>query len=82
MPAPIMPAPRTPSLRTVSFSAWPGRWASLSAFCLLTKSVRTMFRATGSRTSLVKYRASIRRPASIGTAVPSYTADRIEIGAG
>ena len=48
-----------------------GRRTSLSAACLLTNRVRVMLRATGPATSCGKKRDSMRRPASIGTVVPS-----------
>ena len=82
MPAPIMPAPRTPSFDTFDFSMPCGRRASLSALPLLTNSVRIMLRATGPHSSEPKYCDSIARPASKVVAQPSYMADWAAIGAG
>src|SRR3546814_5408169 len=55
MPAPIMPAPSTPTFFASDFGTPDGRRAPFSAACLLIKVVRIMLRATGSVSSLAKY---------------------------
>ena len=82
IPAPIMPAPRMPSLFTFDFSIPSGRRASLSALPLFTNSVRIMLRATGPASRVPKYCDSIFSPASIEVAAPSKMADWAAIGAG
>src|SRR3989344_5277327 len=81
-PAPIMPAPSTPSLPTLGGGTSAGRLASLSSRPLLMNSVRIRLRATGSASRRPKYLRSTRSPASSGSCVPSSTQDRIASGAG
>ena len=71
MPAPIMPAPSMPSLRTCDFGGPAGRRASLSARPLLMNIVRIRLRATGPESSWPKYFDSTASAASIGSSVPS-----------
>src|SRR3546814_10297266 len=59
MPAPIMPAPSTPTFLTSSLGTPAGRRAPRSAAVLLMKVVRIIFRATGSVSSFAKYLDSI-----------------------
>ena len=70
-PAPIMPAPSTPSFVTGRFSGPFGRRTSLSAAPLLMNSVRDILRDTGSISSETKYLVSISSALSIGSTVPS-----------
>jgi hypothetical protein len=70
MPAPIIPAPSTPSLRTL-WSGALGRTAPFSSACLLRKSERIIAVDDGFRSTLVNQRASIRSAVSNGTSAPS-----------
>ena len=70
------------SLRTLDFGMLAGRRESFSAAPLLMNIGRMMLRATGSAMSLPKYFDSTRKAASMGSCVPSNTAERMAIGAG
>ena len=70
MPAPIMPAPRTPSFRTF-WSGTSGRFAPFSSASLLTKSERIIALDEGFIRTLVNQRASIFSAVSKGTSAPS-----------
>ena len=71
MPAPIIPAPSTPSLRTLWSGTALGRTAPFSSACLLTKSERIIAVDDGFISTLVNQRASIRIAVSKGTSAPS-----------
>ena len=70
MPAPIMPAPMTPSFLTV-WSAAAGRFAPFSSASLLMKSDRIIAEEEGFIRTEVKCRASIFSAVSKGTSAPS-----------
>ena len=82
MPAPIMPAPSTPTFFAANFSKPSGRRAPFSAACLEMKVVRMMLRATGSVSSLAKYLPSTVSALSKGSCRPWNTQLRIASGAG
>src|SRR3546814_19501861 len=82
MPAPIMPAPSTPTFFASDFGTPDGRRAPFSAACLLIKVVRIMLRATGSVRSLAKYLLSTASALSNGNCAPSKIVDNIARGAG
>ena len=69
MPAPIMPAPRTPSFFTL-WSAEAGHGA-LSSACLLMNSERIIAPEDGFISTRVNQRASILSAVSKGTSAPS-----------
>ena len=70
MPAPIMPAPRTPSFLTLA-SGRAGRTAPFSSACLLRKRVRIIAEDEGFIRVRVNQRASMRSAASKSTRAPS-----------
>ncbi len=70
MPAPIMPAPSTPSFFTL-WSGWSGRAAPFSSACLLRKSERIIAVDEGFISTWVNQRASMRSAVSKGTSAPS-----------
>ncbi len=70
MPAPIMPAPSTPTFDTLA-SGTPGRLAPFSSFSLLMKRERIIASEEGFIRTWVNQRASILRAVSKGTSAPS-----------
>ncbi len=70
MPAPIMPAPRMPTLRTV-WSGASGRFAPFSSASLLMNRLRIIAVDDGFISTLVNQRASIFSAWSNGTIDPS-----------
>src|SRR3546814_18839329 len=71
MPAPIMPAPSTPTFFASDFGTPDGRRAPFSAACFLIQVVRVLFRATGSVSSLAKYLLSTYNALMHGHCSPS-----------
>ncbi len=71
MPAPIMPAPSTPSFLTRMSGTSCGRTAPFSSACLLMNSERIIASEDGSVRTLVNQRASILSAVSKGTSAPS-----------
>ena len=82
MPAPIMPAPNMPTVRTAPRGAPAGRRGSFIDSLRLTKLVRIRLRETGPQSSLAKYFDSSTSALSNGISVPSNTQSRIVMGAG
>ncbi len=82
MPAPIMPAPRTATLRTGRSGTSLGRLAPELTAWRSKKNAWIMFLATWPVTSSVKYRASMVRAVSKSTWEPSTAAARMLRGAG
>ena len=70
MPAPIMPAPSTPTFFTF-WSGTSGRLAPFSSASLLMKSERIIALDDGFKSTLVNQRASILSAVSKGTSAPS-----------
>jgi hypothetical protein len=70
MPAPIMPAPITPSFFT-DWSGACGRTAPFSSACLLMKSERIIAEEDGFSITEVNQRASMRIAVSKSTCAPS-----------
>ena len=82
MPAPIMPAPSSPTLVGWKRAAVPGRdWPLLMAF-MLKKKVLIMARALTPVISLAKYRLSMRSAVGRSTCRPSTMHDKMASGAG
>ena len=70
MPAPIMPAPRTPTFCTFS-SGTSGRLAPFSSASLLTKRLRIIAAEEGFIRTFTNQRASTFSAVSKGTSAPS-----------
>lgn len=82
MPAPIIPAPRTATLRTGRSGTFLGRLAPELTAWRSKKNAWIMFLETCPVTSSVKYRASMVSAVSKSTWEPSTAAARIFRGAG